>query len=110
MKKPFNLTELSDALKNPLLDKPTACRHTDYLEALKDWQPLTLEMVRERLAKEREARDAILAAYIDRTGQEVVLCDECSMGVGEEEHEEGWQTVVVETKCEACDGLGVKTI
>lgn len=66
-----------------------------------------MEMIRDLMAKERAAREVLMQEYTNRTGQAVDYCDECDMGVAEEELEDGWQTVVVSKPCAACNELGV---
>lgn len=108
---PTTLRELSEALRDPLPKQPrTTPVHTNALEAMNAWKPLTLEMVRESMSKERAARDVLLAEYAERTGQYVDYCDECNLGVVEEEHERGFETIVTPVPCPECDGLGVVEI
>jgi len=101
------LSELSEALRNPLPPSPPKAKCYSALEAFKSYKPLTVEMVRDILAKERAARDAILKEYSERTGESVDYCDECDMGVVEEEVEGAWGTRVETHPCGGCDGLGV---
>lgn len=107
---PSTIAELAEALRNPLPPKPARLPYRNALEAFAAYKPLTMEMVRDILAKERAARDVILKEYTERTGQAVDYCDECDMGVVEEEIEEKYGTRVEAMPCEACDGLGVVTI
>lgn len=102
------LADLSASLRNPLPQKKSVTRqYFSALEAFHDWKPLTLEDVRERMAKERIARDLLLQEYRDRTGLEIDYCDECDLGVVEEEVPDRGGTIVFESECRACDGLGV---
>lgn len=107
---PSTLAELSDALRDPLPQKPVERRSLNALEAWKEWKPLTLDMVRDILAAKRVVRDTLLREYTERTGCQVDYCDECDLGVVEEEIEEGYGTRVEASPCEACDGLGVIAI
>jgi hypothetical protein len=107
---PSALAELSEALRNPLPPAPPQPKCYNALEAFKSYKPLTMDMVRDLIAKERAARDAILQEYVERTGEQVDYCDECDLGVVEEEHEEAYGTRVDSVPCENCDGLGVVKI
>lgn len=107
---PSTMAELATALRHPLPPPPSRPRCYSALEAMREWKPLTMEKVRKVMAKESAARDMILQEYTKRTGQAVDYCEECDMGVVEEEIEDGWQTVVVESECKACDGMGVVAI
>lgn len=107
---PSTLAELSDALRHPLPLPPAPPPCQNALEAFASWKPLTMEMVRDIIAKERAAREVIMQEYAERTGQAVDYCDECDLGVVEEETEVGWQTVVTPRPCDACDGLGVRIL
>lgn len=104
---PSTIAELAEALHNPLPKKPAGSRCYSALEACAAYKPLTLEMVRDLLAEKKAARDEILRKYTERTGQRVDYCDECDLGVVEEEIEEGYGTRVEASPCEACDGLGI---
>lgn len=104
---PSTIAELAEALRDPLPKKPAGPRCYSALEACATYKPLTLEMVRQLLAETKAARDEMLRQYTERTGQQVDYCDECELGVVEEEIEEGYGTRVVTSPCEACDGLGI---
>jgi hypothetical protein len=105
--KPSTLDELSEALRHPLPlpPVPPTCRNA--LEAFAAYKPLTMEMVRDLMAKERAARDVLMKEYTERTGQAVDYCDACNLGVVETEVEGTWPVVVNPVPCEVCDGLGV---
>jgi hypothetical protein len=107
---PSTLAELAEALRHPIPYRPARLPYKNALEAFAACKPLTMEMVRDLMAKERAAREVIMKEYTERTGQAVDYCEECDLGVVEEEIEEKYGTRVDATHCEVCDGLGVRIL